>query len=834
MRRAVVFLLLNLLTICGAAQAKDVDWPGLEPRDWDALDSQLDRVLLVRMHMFSDEAPERIRARYEELVTPPLEFPPVSIEEFAGLAQAARDRRHKVAEGYSNAARRSLLAFERVRDAGLSNEGLKSLPASRSDRGSELVPRAMGGLGAAVAADPRDPVAWYDLAYFAGCVGDGERQARALEGFRAAVGTAEPAVQAALFPWRIKAELDQAWLHRERGELEEGLAATLRASALMKEDPAANGELSTEARLVAALLHADCGDVDQAAILAKPLKDLETRERNRIAHTDPKLHQDIARDMKAMSNAAAAGQGLWAKYVPNAYQPTVPAQSEAWDSRAWPWARNWVLALVELRLGNVQGALKKTAWVDPRIMFPQRLGYRFWNDLSRIAEAAGDKSGARRCTATSVIHRPFFIFYSLEGMRGLARTADPAEGGYSYFLGAGEFYGGGSLFSYAANSLLMWELETIPARKLTLERQALRWLTACVRRNIRLPQALAMRGRMRFLMGHGGAAEVDLLQADELLRKEGRQDGEVPLLLGLIAFNLKDYAGAQPWLERFTAHTPEVGVGWRALGLTEVFLGNLEDGEAALTRSVELEPENAGGWFNRALVRMKRGDREGTLADLDRAAELIPDNPDIPRIREAASSGPLPDVGLNATPITLTASRQEARLLARLQGGARLDLAAEAGDGGGAAAGPSWQMDEEDAQEQLADLRRAYRYDPSPQTMADLARALLALDFPREVQGMLAPHFETDLEPAALVMLLEADRRLGEGARAISLAHGLPVVAEVYPDPEVWAQVGAICMAAGRRDLGLRALELNVGRPRNEAAAPAPAATGGSAPADPH
>ena len=809
--RCLFLFTVFLLLVTSAGLAAEVAWPGLEPRDWEALDEQLDRPLLVRLYMFTDATPDELHVQYEKLAAQPLTYQPVSLDEFAGLGGPERQRRAREAARLRDQARESLAAIDRVRDAGLTNHALKSLPDGRSDRGTGQVPRAMGGLGAAVAADPRDPVAWFDLAYWAGLVGDEDRQERALQGFRTAVAAADLAVQEALFPQRIQVELDQAWLHRRRGELEEGLAATLRASQLMKADPAPNGAASREAHLVAALLHAECGDVDQARILAQPLTEMTLRRRNRIAHNDPRPDSFAATELRTMPLSALTGQGLWARGIPAAYQPVVPAQKGAWENFTSDWARNWVLALVELRYGNLEGALQQLSPFDPLVEYPGRLGYRLWNDRGRVCEAAGDRTGARRCNALAVVHRPFFIFYPIEGMRGVARTVDPAERGFSYFLGGGEFFGGGSLFSYAANCLLTWELETIPDRKQRMGELAERWLTACVRRHIRQPLALALRGRLRFLQGRSGPAEVDLLQAAELNVQQDRRDPEVPLLLGLINFNTADYAGALPWLQQFTEQRPEVGVGWRALGLTRVFLGELEAGEAALTRSVDLEPQNPGGWFNRALVRLKLGDRPGVLADLDRAAELVPDNPDIPRIREAATAGPLPEVGLNATPITLTASREEARLLARLQRGAGLNLAAETGAAAGTPAG-GWQMDEAEAQDRLADLRKAYRFDPSRRNLEDLARALLTLDHAREVQRMLAPHFEGEIGPASLIMLLEADRRLGDGERAIALAHGLPATAMQYPEPEVWAQVGAICMAAGRRELGLKALAVGMGQ----------------------
>jgi tetratricopeptide (TPR) repeat protein len=802
--------------------AASVDWPGLAPRDWDALDDELDRPLLVNRYMHADQAQRASHVHYRDLVDIPARFHPVTPEQFASLDSGEQKQRAAEADRLRRQVRSSLEAIDRVRDAGLDNEALRSLPDPRHDGGMELLPRAIGGLGVAVATDPRDPVAWYDLACFANWVGDEERQAEALAGFRLAVAAADAELQAALFELRINAELDQAWLHRRRGELEEGLAAVLEASRLMKGDPRANEAASQEARLVAALLHADCGDMDQAAILARPLTDLETRERNAQAHHSASGPSNTMQQSRVMPLTALTGPALWAKGIPSAYDPHVPAQTGAWESRRWPWARNWVLGLVELRQGNVEGALHKMGPFDPLVEFPGRLGYRLWNDRGRVCEAAGDRSGARRCNALAVVHRPFFIFYPIEGMRGLARTMNPAERGFSYFLGCGEYFGGGSLFSYAANCLLTWELETIPERKQRMEVLAERWLTACIRRHIRRPQALALRGRLHFLRANTGPAEVDLLQAAELNKKLGRQDDQVLLLLGLISFNLGDYAGARPWLEDFTRASPEIGVGWRALGLTRVFLNELDEGERALTRSLEVEPGNAGGWFNRALVRLKKGDRQGALADLDRAAELVPDNPDIPRIREAALEGPLPDVGLNPSPITLTASRQAARMLSRLQWDARLDLAAESDRGSGMSA-DSWVVDAERAEAELEELRRAYRYDPSPTNTVNLGRALLALDHPGEVQRMLVPHWEKEILPSGLILLLEADRRLGESARAISLAHNMTASVELYPEPEIWAQVGAICLAAGRHDLGRRALEIT-GRLGTSASVATPAA----------
>jgi len=596
-------------------------------------------------------------------------------------------------------------------------------------------------------------------------------------------------MQTALMPERIRANLDLAWLYRERGEMDQGLASTLAASRLMKEDDTGNAMESREARLIAGLIHAEMGDTGQAAVLAAPLVDLKVYRRNAMAHfwpENPNKSGNIARTMPKL------GFQTGAQDLPTGFIPSVPNDKKNWGKAKFPWARNWVLATAAMRQGDVPRALELMGRLNPLEEYPSHMNHRLWNDRGQMYESAGNHPAARRCYALAALHRPYFIYYPLQGMRGVARAYDTTSAGYSYFLGSGKFFTCGSLFSYASNCLLTYELEKGEERRLEYGQLAEKWLTACINRHIKPARSMALRGRYYFLEGKNQLAEADLLQAHQMFQDRGIEEAEITLTLGLLAFNSSDYIGAEPWLETFNRLEPEKGVGWRAQGLTKTFTGNLPAAEAAFDKAVQFEPEHPGGWFNRALVRIKRGDREGALSDLGQAHNLLPLNEDINRM-----------LSVNPSPIQLSASAQSARMLGRMQKEERLNLAEEVS---GDDERLQWSLDPQLAQERLPELEKAYRYDPNDENRRRLACCLLAVHKPAQAQRLMEPQWGRGILTQDMALLLEADRIVGESSRAIAMAHELPEAYDEHPDHEVWSRVAAICMAEGRNELGKKAL----------------------------
>jgi tetratricopeptide (TPR) repeat protein len=123
-----------------------------------------------------------------------------------------------------------------------------------------------------------------------------------------------------------------------------------------------------------------------------------------------------------------------------------------------------------------------------------------------------------------------------------------------------------------------------------------------------------------------------------------------------------------------------------------------------------------------------------------------------------------------------------------------------------------WAPTGETAQE-LAALRAAYEADAGDANRRDLARYLIRHDEPAAGRALVAG-FAAD-HAADMVLLLEADRALGESARAGELVAALSAGRDPYDDAEVWTLAGFVCLDDGREDeariaLG-RALELDPG-----------------------
>ena len=86
---------------------------------------------------------------------------------------------------------------------------------------------------------------------------------------------------------------------------------------------------------------------------------------------------------------------------------------------------------------------------------------------------------------------------------------------------------------------------------------------------------------------------------------------------------------------REAPNRPSAALAWRELGRARLFWGELDGGEAALARSVELGPSDAGAWHDLGVVRSQRGDAAGAERALALAVALAPGDPR-PRVALAA------------------------------------------------------------------------------------------------------------------------------------------------------------------------------------------------------
>lgn len=772
--------------------------PAELPDGWREMDDRLERARLLEHYMKRVAQPNDGYGAYLEKVRYEAEADSLGLAEWEALSAAEQDRRHRLTEPWRDRLDATRRTISRLYDSMV-------IPGSASptvgsvllEGGAELVLATMGALVNIVGLVPVDAVAWADLGYFAGCVGDTHRQEQALQVFCALHDGMAAREQQELHGRRIRVCLDLAWLARDQGRADDAVAHCLEADRWLEQDPGVVDLADREARLIAALARAEQGRAQEASELAAPLGDLPFRKRSIQTHRFTVSQPLEDRGLNARFSQAP---GYWAMDTPNSWSPAHTVQKGAWERGASNWARQWVQALIRLRSGETADLFYRIGEPDPLREFPTGLNHHYWNDWGRIYEYLGRPAAARRCYAMAVMYRPFFVYYPLEGRRGFSRLHTTVEEARIYFAATGIHYAAGDLYAHAASCLLEWEFTEDEGRRAMLLEMAQDEFTACRNRGIRPTAALAQRGRLRYLSGDLARAATDLQTAIEEFGAAGEEEPDLLLMLGLVHFNGGDFRGALPWLEQFCLRKPEEGIGWRALGLAAAHSNKLAAADSAFSHSLALEPGDPGGWFNRGLVRAKSGRREEALADLEQAALLLPDHRDIVRVMEALEQGPLPDISLQSSPIILGTAPSAAAASERLQ---RVNLAAEMGTPALADllapdAGEEWNR---------AELEAAHLRDPSTANRARLARRYLADARPDLVQDLLVPVWDTGLTDDELLVLLSADRELGETGRAVALVHGLAGMAPATATPAVWQLVGVICLEADLGEQAGRALE---------------------------
>jgi len=408
-------------------------------------------------------------------------------------------------------------------------------------------------------------------------------------------------------------------------------------------------------------------------------------------------------------------------------------------------------------------------------------------------------------------YRPYFIYFPLVGARGLSRVHGQAGAGLPYFLSYRHFYLAGSLFSYAANRAVAFEVETDTTRRTMLGEAALANLSACRRRGFSPASALALRGRVHYFRGNATQAEADLVQAFRELKDLGQEDADVAMLVGILKFDKEQYRESCSWLERFVALRPEAGIGWRTLALANIFSGHIPEAYQAFDRALEVEPESAAAWFNRGLLNLKQARWASARSDLERAAELWPDNEEITRMLAVADEETSVQLEITPSPIRLHISRQDSLRIAQLREGASLDLAAEMGLGDTDQLFRWLNLKADAADTLLVQLETAYADDPSRANLGSLAWALLHTGHADRAVELLQPLWERgSITVEELCLLLEADRALGDSTRAQALAASLAAGPESVADATLWALVATICLDQDLTEPGRQALELAI------------------------
>ena len=328
------------------------------------------------------------------------------------------------------------------------------------------------------------------------------------------------------------------------------------------------------------------------------------------------------------------------------------------------------------------------------------------------------------------------------------------------YLGFGlRTYVGGSPFVYVGTQLNRMVMTGDRTESLEAGGRALRMLDVLQKRHVRPDVCRALRGRVFYAGGDLDTARVELAAARAAFAAAGRVDPGTSLLLGLIAVRDERWRDAETVLAEAVAVAERSALGWRSLGVALSKQGRLAEAERAMGRAVALEPGVVAGWYNRGLLRLQRRQFARAVADLDRALRLDPENREVQRLLQmaaaghkaaggetvAVSSGPPP--GHMADPDSLTAlvtAQMEAVLAPpdSLRGGTP------------------------EADRRFRAFEAATLVDPAPDRRLALAQAYLDRNLLDSLQALLAPRWGEDLTDAEQLMLLWADRNLGEAARA--------------------------------------------------------------------
>jgi len=751
-----------------AGQEVESDTPTADARpvkNWIGWDREISRSIarLWRRQMAWVDDPADL---YRQEVRYRAEVDSIGLVDWRALPAAEQQERRRLAQDFRNRADR----FRSIVTILVEHYRNKMTPLHPHSV-TEGMARFLGALLNANGIDPSDPESWYDLSFGYGATGDLPRQRIALEAAVAVIGD-DPGGRFRKLWHRLA--LDQAWLCRETGRFAEGIAWLDRADARE-----AAGE---ESLLIRGLLLAEMGESSEAFRLAEEVRSI-------------RIH--------------------------------VPS----WGWLPSDFAKRWIQSTAY----RVEGEMALAAFVLGRIHTSYEIPYawRYYNDVGLMCELNGQLKQAREYYGLAMVYRPFFVYFPILSFAGPARVLGQPGSHFPYSLAYGRYFVAGSLYSFAAHQVISCGAEEDPVRKQELGREAIAALDVCRSRGIRPVAALALRGRVHFQLGEFDLAAADLAAACDQLAQAGVSDPEVCALAGLLEVEQDDYSQALPHLARAIRVRPEKGQAWNALGVAAIYEGDNVTGRKAFDTAIDLSPDSPAGWYNRGLLGFHQRDWDAACADLEAARNLAPANPEILALLERARRARdlAPDPGANeggdggrgsptAKPVDLEAKLDfwsgvfpesyafddqiEPDAVATMYsdepfvvldprpdrpGRARLDLSAE------------------DLQRVAKVLEENYGADPTRANRRDLALAYVRAGFSRKGRDLLLPLWGKDIQLDEMCVVLEADRALGDVARAVELAGSLADGPPEVEDPIFWSLVAFVCLDGGLNEPGLAALD---------------------------
>jgi len=203
-------------------------------------------------------------------------------------------------------------------------------------------------------------------------------------------------------------------------------------------------------------------------------------------------------------------------------------------------------------------------------------------------------------------------------------------------------------------------------------------------------------------------------------------------------------------------------VAWRTLGVANARLGRIDPARKAMDQAVVLDPWAVTSYYNRGLFHLQM--EEFTLArqDLERAYGLDPENREVQRLLQMAA---VSEKGVDPDGQVVTARDEgppagfeadPAQIMAQLE--AEVEAMLSLPD--------SLRVDSPESQARFSELEIRYVAEPTPELRAVLALVYIDRNMDRDAQALLEPGWGVDLTPDEELMLLYADRNLGEIKRA--------------------------------------------------------------------
>lgn len=427
------------------------------------------------------------------------------------------------------------------------------------------------------------------------------------------------------------------------------------------------------------------------------------------------------------------------------------------------YANNWIKSQALLARGELQkayNALGDLPTYAYRVLLPY--SSRYWRDAGLVAELADDPK-APTYYGVGYVTRDYARFYPVMARNVAPQVLGVPDSNMPVYTSYGSrFLVAGSPLSYVGVQINRMSRTLFEGQRTQAAGQAMQMLEILERRHIRPAVCRALRGRILYANDDFNPARAELKAAHAAFAAQGKVDAGTSLLLGLLHMQRKEYDPAVPLLNETVAADPLNPVAWRTLGVANARLGRIDPARKAMDQAVVLDPWAVTSYYNRGLFHLQM--EEFTLArqDLERAYGLDPENREVQRLLQMAA---VSEKGVDPDGQVVTARDEgppagfeadPAQIMAQLE--AEVEAMLSLPD--------SLRVDSPESRARFSELEIRYVVEPTPELRAVLALVYIDRNMDRDAQALLEPGWGVDLTPDEELMLLYADRNLGEIKRA--------------------------------------------------------------------